>query len=287
MKIIDGKKIALEIQEELQKEIVSLGFKPGLAIILIGNNAASEIYVRNKIKACEKIGIKGVVYRFDEDSRETDIINTIIKLNQDKNIQGIIVQSPVPKVFNGEVLLSYIDPLKDVDGFLPLNMGYVATNKTEGILAATPYGIIKMLEYEEVSLVGKNVVIVGRSNIVGRPLALALLNKDATVTIAHSKTKDLKNITNKADILVVAIGKSSFITEDYIKDGAIVIDVGINRVNDKLYGDVDFLSVSKKASLITPVPGGVGPVTIAMLLYNTVKAAKKNNKIEKELDKNG
>lgn len=287
MQIIDGKNIAEKIKEELQTEITKLKLNPGLAIVLIGDNPASEIYVRNKLKACEKIGIKGEVYRFTENNKETDIINTIIKLNQDKNINGIIVQSPVPKVFNEDFLVSFISPLKDADGFGTLNMGYLATNKVEGMLAATPYGIIKMLEYENVSLEGKNVVIIGRSNIVGRPLALALLNRNATVTITHSHTKDLKNITSKADILIVAIGKPLFITEEYIKDGAIVIDVGINRVNDKLLGDVDFDSVSKKASLISPVPGGVGPMTIAMLLYNTVEATKKQIELAKEQNENG
>lgn len=280
MKIIDGKEIALKIKLSLKKEIKDLKITPGLAIIYIGFNEASEIYVKNKIKVCEEVGIKASLFSFTDDSSHEEIISLIEKLNKDKDINGIIVQSPVSAIFNEDYINSFISPVKDVDGFGIYNMGNLALNKTK-FLAATPYGIIKMLEYENITLEGKNVVIVGRSKIVGRPLALALLNRNATVTVAHSKTKNLKEITKKADILVVAIGKPKFITEDYVKAGAIVIDVGITRVQGEIYGDVDFLNVKDKTSYITPVPGGVGPMTIAMLLSNVVDACKK---MEEEKD---
>lgn len=280
MKIINGKEIADKINEETKGIIKKLNLEPGLAIILVGNNAASEIYVKNKINNCQKLGIKANLYRFDENNTENDIIDCINKLNIDKNVHGIIVQSPVPKKFNEDYINSFVSPEKDVDGFGIYNMGALATNKTK-FLAATPKGIITMLKESEIEVSGKNIVVIGRSKIVGRPLALALLNMDATVTIAHSKTKNLKEVTKNADILVVAIGKSNYITENYIKDGAIVIDVGINRLNDKITGDVDFDSVKDKASYITPVPGGVGPMTIASLLSNTVESAK-NFKLKEE-----
>lgn len=273
MKIIDGKEIALEIKQNLKKEIEELKITPGLAIIYIGFNEASEIYVKNKIKVCEEVGIKAHLFKFSNDTTEEEIVELIKKLNEDKSISGIIVQSPVPLNFDEDYINSFISPLKDVDGFGIYNMGKLTLNKS-GFLAATPYGIIKMLEYENISLEGKEVVIVGRSKIVGRPLALSLLNRDATVTIAHSKSKNLKEITKRADILIVAIGKPKFITEDYVKQGSVVIDVGISRIDDKIYGDVDFLAVKDKTSYITPVPGGVGPMTIAMLLSNVVKSCK-------------
>ncbi|MCM1053655.1 MAG: bifunctional 5,10-methylenetetrahydrofolate dehydrogenase/5,10-methenyltetrahydrofolate cyclohydrolase [Ruminococcus sp.] len=292
MKKIDGKLISDEIKENLKKEIIESGLNPGLAIVLVGHNPASEIYVRNKIIACEKVGIRGMVFRFDDISTEQEIMDCILELNSNPEINGIIVQSPV-EGFDEEKIVSLIEPEKDVDGFGISNLGGLASNK-ENILSATPYGIIKLLEHENVEIKGKRVVIVGRSNIVGRPLALALLNRDATVTIAHSKTKDLKSVTNEADILIVAIGSPCFITGEYIKEGAVVIDVGTNQVEvateeglkKKTIGDVDFESASKKASLITPVPGGVGPMTIAMLLNNTVLCTKKQNN-RKERDING
>lgn len=275
MKIIDGKEIAKEIRENLKKEITDNNLKPGLAIIMVGNNPASEIYVRNKRKACAEVGIKEELYQFAENTSEEEILNCIIKLNNDESINGIMVQSPLPNHLDEDKIMNYIVPEKDVDGFGISSLGYLASNE-EKFISATPYGIIKLLEHENISLAGKNVVIVGRSKIVGRPLALAMLNRDATVTIAHSKTKNLKDITKEADILVVAIGKANFINEDYIKQEAIVIDVGINRVDGKVIGDVDFESCSKKASHITPVPGGVGPMTIAMLLTNVVESFKRS-----------
>lgn len=280
MKIIDGKKIADSIKESIRNNVIELEKKnivPYLAIIMVGDNPASEIYVRNKVKAAENLGIKALTYRFTEASNDEDIIKKIKDFNNDDKIHGIIVQSPLPKKFNEEYITSFISSNKDVDGFGTLALGNLLSNN-ESILAATPKGIIKMLEYENIPISGANVVIVGRSKIVGRPLMAMLLNRDATVTITHSKTKNLKEITNKADILIIAIGKREYITSDFIKEGAVVIDVGINKVNDKVVGDVNFVEASKKASYITPVPGGVGPMTIAMLLENTVNVAMKNIK---------
>lgn len=277
MNLIDGKLISHQIKEDLKIEVKKLkekGIIPGLGIILVGNNTSSEIYVRNKLKVCEELGINGKLFRFNEQNTESEIIAKIKDLNADPLIDGILVQSPLPSCFSEEKIISYIDYHKDVDGFGVYNLGRLLSND-ENIMAATPLGILKMLEYELIDVSGKNVVMVGASLIVGRPMAIALLNRGATVTIAHSLTTNLKEITSKADILIVAIGQAKFITAEYIKDGAIVIDVGTNYIDNKLYGDVDFASVSKKASLITPVPGGVGPMTIAMLLKNVIDASKK------------
>jgi len=273
MKLIDGKKIANNIRSNLKEDIKKYNLHPGLAIILIGNNEASEIYVRNKIIACEEVGIKGKVFKFSENSNENEIIECLKKCNNDRTIHGIIIQSPVPK-FNEEYLNSFISKEKDVDGFGIYNLGALASNQ-DAMIAATPAGIIKMLEYEQITLSGKHVVIIGRSKIVGRPLCLAMLNKDATVTVAHSKTENLKQMTKEADILVVAIGKPKFITKEYLKKDAIVIDVGINKLDNHTVGDVDFASVKDLVSYISPVPGGVGPMTIAMLLSNVVESSKK------------
>lgn len=275
MEIINGKEIASEIRENLKEEIAEKGLKPGLAIIMVGNNPASEIYVRNKRKACAEIGIKEELYQYDENVSEKELINCIIKLNNDENINGIMVQSPLPSHLDEDKIMNYIVPKKDVDGFGISSLGYLASNE-EKFISATPYGIIKLLEYKNIAIEGKNVVIIGRSKIVGRPLALALLNRNATVTITHSKTKNLREITKTADILIVAIGKAKFIIGNDIKDGAVVIDVGINRIDGKVVGDVDFESCSEKASYITPVPGGVGPMTIAMLLTNVVESFKRS-----------
>lgn len=280
MKLIDGKKQANDIKEKLKKEISTLkeqGVIPGLAIILVGHDPASEIYVKNKIKTCDELGICTLLYRFMEESSEKEIIAQIKDLNEDDGIDGILIQSPLPAIFNEDKIISYVDPKKDVDGFGINNLGALLSNN-ELIIAATPLGILKMLENESVSLEGKNVVVVGASRIVGRPMATLLLNRGATVTICHNKTKNLKEITSNADILIVAIGQAKFITSDFVKEGAVVIDVGINRIDNHLYGDVDFDSVSKKASLITPVPGGVGPMTIVMLLSNVVDVAKRRAK---------
>ncbi|MCI9281173.1 MAG: bifunctional methylenetetrahydrofolate dehydrogenase/methenyltetrahydrofolate cyclohydrolase FolD [Bacilli bacterium] len=275
MEIIDGKEIAKEIRANLKKEISENDLHPGLAIIMVGNNPASEIYVRNKRKACAEIGIKEELYQYNEEASEEQIINCIIKLNNDDNINGIMVQSPLPSHLDEDKIINYITPEKDVDGFGISSLGYLASNE-EKFISATPYGIIKLLEYKNIPIAGKNVVIIGRSKIVGRPLALALLNRDATVTITHSKTKNLREITKNADILIVAIGKANFIKKEDIKEGAIVIDVGINRIDGKVVGDVDFESCKEKSSYITPVPGGVGPMTIAMLLKNVVESFKRS-----------
>ena len=276
MKIIDGKLISKEIRKNIKKDIDALKVKniiPGLGIILVGNDPASEIYVRNKIKACDELGINTLLYRFKEDNNEREVIELIKNLNCDDQIHGILVQSPLPSSFDEDKIISYVEKEKDVDGFGTFNLGALLSNQ-EKIVAATPLGILKMLEYENIDTEGKHVVVVGASLIVGRPMATLLLNRGATVTIAHSKTKNLKEITKQADILIVAIGQAKFITDEYIKDGAVVIDVGTNRVDGKLYGDVDFDKVSKKASYITPVPGGVGPMTITMLISNVVEQAK-------------
>ena len=280
MKLIDGRKQANDIKEKLKKEINTLkeqGVIPGLAIILVGHDPASEIYVKNKIKTCDELGICTLLYRFTEESSEKEIIAQIKDLNEDDGIDGILIQSPLPTIFNEDKIISYVDPKKDVDGFGINNLGALLSND-ELIIAATPLGILKMLEHENVSLEGKHAVMVGSSRIVGRPMAALLLNRGATVTICNNKTKNLKEITSRADILIVAIGQAKFITSDFIKEGAIVIDVGINRIDKSLYGDVDFASVSKKASLITPVPGGVGPMTIIMLLSNVIDVAKRRSK---------
>jgi len=274
MKELNGKELAQKIREELKKEIEEKNIKPCLAIIMVENDPASEIYVRNKRKACNEIGIKNELYHYEEDVSAEKLKECIIKLNNDSNIQGIIIQSPLPKHLNEDEIMNYINPKKDVDGIGITNLGLLMSNK-ENYVSATSYGIIKLLESNNISIAGQHVVIIGRSKIVGRPLALALLNRDATVTITHSKTKNLREITKMGDILIVAIGKANYITADYVKEGAIVIDVGINRIDNKIVGDVDFASVSKKASYITPVPNGVGAMTIAMLLHNVLESAKK------------
>ncbi len=275
--IIDGKKLAKEIRENLKikcEELKERGIEPKLAVILVGNDKPSQIYVKNKSKACEEIGIKFEEYLLDENITQKELINLIEKLNKDNTIHGILLQSPIPEQLDINEAFRKILPEKDVDGFNPVNVGKLVLNQ-DTFVSCTPYGIMKMFEAYNIDLTGKNVTIIGRSNIVGKPLIQCCLNKNATVTICHSKTKELKEHTKKADILIVAIGKSKFITEDMVKKDAIVIDVGINRdENGKLTGDVDFENVEKKASFITPVPGGVGPMTIAMLMNNVLKATK-------------
>lgn len=280
MKIIDGKKIAEEIQINLKKEVVSLkeqDIVPGLAIILVGNDPASEIYVKNKLNTCQEMGINAKVYRFSLDSSEEEIIAKITELNQDWQVDGILVQCPLPSKFNESRIIASVSHLKDVDGFGIYNLGCLLSNK-ENVVAATPLGILKMLEYENIDVEGKHVVMVGASLIVGRPMAIALLNRGATVSICHTKTRNLKEMTREADILIVAIGQPKYITADYVKDGAVVIDVGTNRVDGKVVGDVDFADVALAASAITPVPGGVGPMTITMLIASVIKLAKERVK---------
>jgi len=284
-KIINGDKISKEIISKLKEEIAVLKEKykktPGLAVILIGNNPASEVYVNIKRKRCEEIGINFSIYKFQENIEEKKIIKVIKKLNKKKDINGIIVQLPLPKGFNEREILNAIDINKDVDGLTTENLGKLFIGNPNYI-PCTPQGIIYLLKYEKINLEGKKAVIIGRSNIVGKPLAFLLLQENCTVTICHSKTKNLFEETKQADILVTAIGKPNFVKGKFIKNKAVVIDVGINRIPDeksksgyKLVGDVDFKTASKKASFITPVPGGVGPMTVAMLLKNTVESFKR------------
>ena len=279
--IIDGKTLAKEKREELKKKVQELKDKkeivPGLAIIRVGNDSASEIYVRNKLKACQEVGIHAVEQHFDENASEQEIIERIEFFNQEKSIDGILVQSPLPKNLNEKKIVSFILGSKDVDGFGINNLGHLLANQ-EQVLAATPLGILHLLEKYEIPIASKNVLVIGRSQIVGRPLAIMFLNRDATVTIAHSKTKNLKELTLQADILVSAVGRPHFITVDMVKKGAVCIDVGINRENGHVIGDMDFDTIKEKASFITPVPGGVGPMTVATLLENVYELALKRKK---------
>lgn len=275
--IIDGKELAKHIREELKEEVKELKnaeIHPKLAVIMVGDDPASKVYVRNKSRACEDVGIEYEEYLLPAKTTREELLELIEKLNNDERVHGILVQSPLPEGLDANEAFRTILPKKDVDGFHPVNVGKLSLNQ-DCFVSCTPYGIIKMLEAYNVPIEGANAVIIGRSNIVGKPLAQCLLNKNATVTICHSKTKNLKEITKKADILIAAIGKPKFVTEDMVKENATVIDVGINRNEEgKLVGDTDFENIKEKVSFITPVPGGVGPMTIAMLMYNVVKAAK-------------
>lgn len=274
--IIDGKAFSKKIRGQVKEEVEVLnkkGIKPKLAVIMVGEDPASKVYVRNKSKACNEAGIEYEEFILNENTEMDELLNLIENLNNRKDIHGILLQSPIPKHLNIDKAFETIDYRKDVDGFHPINIGKLALNK-QTFISCTPHAVMKMLEEYEIELKGANVVILGRSNIVGKPLAQCLLNKDATVTICHSKTKNIEEITRNADILISAIGKPKFVTANMVKEGAVVIDVGINRLETGIVGDVDFEEVSKKASHITPVPGGVGPMTIAMLLNNVVIAAK-------------
>lgn len=279
--IIDGKELARKTREKLKIECDNLkkeGILSKLAVIMVGDDKASQIYVKNKSKACQEIGIKFEEYFLGNDIKQEELIELIQKLNLDKSINGILLQSPIPKSLDINEAFRIILPEKDVDGFNPINVGKLCLNQ-ETFVSCTPYGIMKMFEEYDIDLTGKNVTILGRSNIVGKPLIQCCLNNNATVTVCHSKTKDLKEHTKNADIVISAIGKAKFVTADMIKNEAIVIDVGINRdESGKIVGDVDFENVSSKASYITPVPGGVGPMTIAMLMNNVIKATKLQNK---------
>lgn len=277
--LLDGKTLSNKLLENLEININKLKTKPKLAVIVVGENPASQIYVRNKQKTANKIGIESIVIELPSDVSEDNLIEHIHILNEDKNINAILLQLPLPKDMNTNRILEKIDPIKDVDGFHPINAGKLAIGQTPYVYPCTPKGIIKLLDSYNIKLEGLNAVIVGRSNIVGKPLAQLLLNQNATVTIAHSKTKNIKDITYNADIVLTAIGQANFLTADMVKENAIVIDVGINRLGCKLVGDVDFKSVESKASFITPVPGGVGPMTIAMLMENTLDLYKLQNQI--------
>lgn len=271
--LIDGKAISLRLQDELAKNILLMDKKPVLAVVVVGDNPASAVYVRNKQKAAQKVGIDCRVLKFTDAITQGELEKVIEKLNLDIEVNGIIIQQPIPKHLNVSKLLNLLSPNKDVDGFSPFNLGLLMSGSSQGIYAATPKGIMYLLQETGVNLAGKQAVVIGRSNIVGKPMALMLLNADCTVTIAHSKTKNLAEIVLGADIVVAACGVPNLVKADWVKEGAIVIDVGINSVDGKLCGDVDFENVKNKASYITPVPGGVGPMTVAMLLQNTYDAA--------------
>jgi len=273
MILLDGKKVSNEIIENLKKQIENLDKKIGFAIIWIGDDAASNIYVNNKIKKCESVGIHTELFHLDESVSEEYVLNLINDLNMRKDIQGILLQSPIPKHIDINKCFNKISPLKDIDGFSNLSCGNLFLGHPT-FLSCTPKGIMKLFDYYNIDLCGKNVCLINRSNIVGKPLFHLLIEKDTTVTMCHSKTINLSSFTKNADIVISAVGKPNFITEDMVKDNAIVIDVGISRVNGKVVGDVDFENVSKKCSYITPVPGGVGPMTIAMVLENILDTVK-------------
>ena len=284
-KIISGKKIAKEIRKEIKIKVTKLienGITPKLTVILVGENTASKVYVRNKERACKKVGIISETIILDKNITEKNLLNKITELNNDKSVNGILVQLPIPKHIDEQKIILNINPEKDVDGFHPINLGKLMLG-LDTFYPCTPSGVLELLNRYNIEISGKNVAIVGRSNIVGKPLANMLIQKgiDATVTVCHSRTKNLKEITSSADILIAAIGKPEFITNEYVKDGAIVVDVGINeKIIDgefHLVGDVDFEDVYDKIAMITPVPGGIGPMTIAMLLENTLNAVKIQN----------
>ena len=275
--IINGIELAQKIRLDLKSEVAELkgnGINPKLAVIMVGDDKASKVYVKNKSKACEEIGIEYEEFLMDESTTMEQLLNLIDELNNREDIHGILLQSPIPKHLDINLAFNKIDYRKDVDGFHPINVGKLSIGE-DCFISCTPFGVIRMLEEYDIDVQGKNVVIIGRSNIVGKPLIQCILKKNGTVTVCHSKTQNIKEITKNADILIAALGKAKFVTADMVKDGAVVIDVGINRNDEgKLVGDVDFENVEKKASYITPVPGGVGPMTIAMLMTNVVKAAK-------------
>ena len=275
--LINGKELAQKIRTNLKEKVEELknkGINPKLAVIMVGEDKASKVYVKNKSKACNEIGIEFEEFLLDENTQMQELLSLINDLNNRKDIHGILLQSPIPKHLDINEAFNAIDYKKDVDGFHPINVGKLSIGE-DCFISCTPYGVIKMLEEYNIPIEGKNAVILGRSNIVGKPLIQCMLKKNATVTVCHSRTQNIGEITKNADILIVAIGKAKFVTENMVKDGAVVIDVGINRTEEgKLVGDVDFENVEKKASYITPVPGGVGPMTIAMLMNNVVKAAE-------------
>ncbi|MDD6239290.1 MAG: bifunctional methylenetetrahydrofolate dehydrogenase/methenyltetrahydrofolate cyclohydrolase FolD [Oscillospiraceae bacterium] len=278
--ILDGKALSAQCKETIRKEVEELaakGCRPGMAVVLVGENPASKVYVRNKEKDCQECGIYSAMYHLPEETTEKELLELLDTLNHDASIHGILVQLPLPKQINSQRVIEAIDPQKDVDAFHPTNVGYL-TQGMPRFAPCTPAGIVKLMEAYKIDPAGKHCVVIGRSNIVGKPMALLLLQKNGTVTICHSGTKDLKAQTLQADILISAVGKTGFVTEDMVKDGAVVIDVAMNRnAEGKLCGDVDYATVSQKASAITPVPGGVGPMTRVMLLENTLTACRQQN----------
>ncbi|HEY4707284.1 MAG TPA: bifunctional methylenetetrahydrofolate dehydrogenase/methenyltetrahydrofolate cyclohydrolase FolD [Thermodesulfobacteriota bacterium] len=279
-RIINGKEIAAQVRAELKSDIQALkertGVIPGLTVVLVGENPASVVYVRNKVKACEEVGIRSTQHKLPETATHSELLKLIRELNASKDVHGILVQLPLPKQIDEEAILEEISPSKDVDGFHPYNMGRLMIGNPL-LQPCTPFGVMRLIDSTGIDLSGKEAVVVGRSNIVGKPMAMMLLRRNATVTICHSKTKDLSERIAKADVVVAAVGRAEFVKGDWIKEGAVVIDVGINRTAEgRLVGDVDFEGASERAGYITPVPGGVGPMTIAMLLKNTVEAAKRS-----------
>ena len=280
-KIIDGKIISASVKERVKAEVSALkekGITVGLAVIIVGEDPASKVYVSNKKKACENLGIISEEYALPESTTNEELLALIDELNSKPSINGILCQLPLPSHLDEKLIINSIDPEKDVDAFHPFNVGKIMIGDFY-FLPCTPAGVMEMLKYENIEVEGKTCVVIGRSNIVGKPMNMLLLHQNGTVTVCHSKTKNLKEVCKNADILVAAVGRPKFVTEDMVKDGAVVIDVGINRVDGKLCGDVDFENVKNKVSAITPVPGGVGPMTIAMLMQNTLTAAKKQNNL--------
>ena len=276
MKIIDGKAIAASMRAELKAKIAQLNTVPGLAVVIVGEDPASQIYVRNKIKACAELGIRSYAYELPKETTQAELENLLDTLAADSKVDGVLLQLPLPKHLDSEAASAHIPFEKDVDGFSACNLGLLMQHK-EDVAACTPLGVMKLLAHEGIDLAGKHAVVLGRSETVGKPMAMLLLNANATVTICHSKTRNLKEICEQADIIVSAVGKAKFVTADMVKEGAVVIDVGMNRdENGKLCGDVDFENVKEKTSYITPVPGGVGPMTITMLMYNTYTRFKAN-----------
>lgn len=282
--LINGKEVSadvkLRVKNETQKIYNENGIKPGLAVIIVGNDPASRVYVNSKKKACEEVGFNSYEYALSEETTQEELVELVNKLNNDKNVNGILCQLPLPKHLDENAIINTIKPEKDVDAFHPFNVGKIMIGEF-AFLPCTPAGVMELIDSTGVEISGKNCVVIGRSNIVGKPMTMLLLHRNGTVTICHSKTQNLNEICKNADILVAAVGKANFVKADMVKKGAIVIDVGMNRLNNgKLCGDVDFEEVEKKASYITPVPGGVGPMTIAMLMQNTLTAAKIQNNIK-------
>ena len=272
-RIIDGKAVAAQVRERVRADVAGMDIKPGLATILVGDDPASHVYVRNKRKASEEVGINSFDHDLAASIPENELADLIRQLNEDDAVNGILLQLPVPGHIDPDAMIDLIDPLKDVDGLTTTNAGRLVQGR-EGLVSCTPLGVMELLHSEEVELRGAEAVVIGRSQLVGRPLASLLLARDATVTMCHSRTRDLAEVCRRADVLVAAVGQAELVTAEMVREGAVVIDVGINRTEDGLVGDVDFAAVAAKASAITPVPGGVGPMTIAMLLANTVKAAR-------------
>lgn len=284
MQIIDGKKVSAQVKEEVKQETLRLkqeyGVTPGLAVVIVGDDPASRVYVNNKKKACELVGFRSEEYALPEKTTQEELLELVNELNEKKDINGILVQLPLPKHLDDKAVIEAINPIKDVDAFHAVNVGKIMLGEYD-FLPCTPAGVMEMLHSYDISVSGKNCVVIGRSNIVGKPMAMLLLHENATVTICHSKTVNLSEVCSQADILVAAVGRPKFVTADMVKEGAVVIDVGMDRdENGKLCGDVDFENVKDKCSYITPVPGGVGPMTIATLMKNTIKACKLQNNIK-------